>query len=182
MTTYLDAFLAEYDVATTHSATVRAPAPRVWHALRELDAGASPVIRALFTLRGMPRSALRFDGLERLGFQVLAEAAPRELVLGIIGRFWTIAGDLRRFEAAEFETFVEAGYAKAVWGFTLEPDGAVTRLSTETRVRCLDPASRRRFRVYWTAVGPFSAWIRREVLRLVKRVAETRRAREAPSG
>ncbi len=182
MTTYLDGFLPEYDVAKAHVTTVRASVRQCWAALRELDAGRSPVIRALFGLRGLPRSALTFDGLQRLGFRVLAEDPPRAFVLGIIGRFWTVSGGLRQFDAATFGAFSEPGYAKAVWGFALEPDGGTTRLSTETRVGCLDPASRRRFRVYWLVVGPFSTLIRREVLRLVKRAAETRRAEEAPSG
>jgi hypothetical protein len=47
-----------------------------------------------------------------------------------------------------------------------------TELSTETRVQCADAATRRRFRVYWAIVGPASGWIRREILRLIRRTAE----------
>ena len=48
----------------------------------------------------------------------------------------------------------------------------VTLLATETRVLCLDTASRRRFRLYWTLIGPFSGLIRKDILRSIKRQAE----------
>ena len=63
---------------------------------------------------------------------------------------------------------------KAVWNFSLS-DGTVsgaTLLKTETRVLCLDEASRRRFRLYWSVVGFFSGIIRREILRVIKNSAE----------
>jgi len=45
-------------------------------------------------------------------------------------------------------------------------------LATETRVRCLDAASRRKFGLDWRLVRPFSGWIRREALRAVADAAE----------
>jgi hypothetical protein len=69
--------------------------------------------------------------------------------------------------------FATPGYAKAAWNFLLSPqaDGG-TRLVTETRVYCLDNASRRLFRRYWFFIKPFSGWIRKEALRAIKRKAE----------
>jgi hypothetical protein len=49
--------------------------------------------------------------------------------------------------------------------------GGGTRLSTETRIWCLDPASRRSFRRYWFVVRPFSGLIRIALLRAVAREA-----------
>jgi hypothetical protein len=43
---------------------------------------------------------------------------------------------------------------------------------TETRVLCTDDEARRRFSLYWRLVGPFSALIRRVLLRRIKREAE----------
>ena len=42
-----------------------------------------------------------------------------------------------------------------------------SRLSTETRVRAADERTRRRFRLYWLLIGPFSALIRRRWLAAV---------------
>ncbi|MDQ4004708.1 MAG: hypothetical protein M3135_00190 [Actinomycetota bacterium] len=43
---------------------------------------------------------------------------------------------------------------------------------TETRVLCVDDRARRRFAVYWALIGPFSGWIRHDLLRGIARIAE----------
>lgn len=150
-----------------------ASAALVERCVRELDLGGSRIVRLLFRLRGMPRSGIGLEGLERMGFRVLAHEPEREVVLGLIGRFWTREGQLRRFEPHEFASFDEPGWAKATWSFRVAPlpDGR-SLLETETRVHCTDAASRRRFRLYWMAIRPFSGLIRRVALREVKRNAE----------
>ncbi len=45
-------------------------------------------------------------------------------------------------------------------------------LATETRIRYFGTAARRKFRLYWTFVGPFSGLIRRALLRGVRRRAQ----------
>ena len=153
--------------------TIAAPAERVWAALLDVDFGRSPVIRWLFRLRGLPSTTLRIDGLRRLRFVPLELSPPRRYALGIIGRFWTPGGALRKFSPESFTMFDEPDFAKALWSFEIEPLPEGCRLKTETHVRCTSPRARRRFRIYWALVGPFSGWIRREILRLVKRGAES---------
>jgi hypothetical protein len=132
----------------------------------------------LFRLRGIPAgsfapSCFTLDDFLKMRFILLGEKPNEELLLGLVGRFWTASGELRRLDAEGFRGFDEPGYAKAVWNFSLagRSDGSVL-LETETRVYCLDQASRRRFRLYWLLVGPFSGLIRREVLQAIKRSAE----------
>jgi len=104
-----------------------------------------------------------------MGFIPLGETPSQETLLGAVGKFWTRTADLQRLAPASFREFDRAGYAKAAWNFALhEQSGGVTRLTTETRIYCTDPQSRRRFRLYWSVIGPFSAWIRRETLRILK--------------
>jgi hypothetical protein len=74
--------------------------------------------------------------------------------------------------AAEFRGFDKPGFATITWNFRLRRGETGTVLSTETRVLCPTRRTRMLFRAYWTIVGPFSALIRREMLRLVKREAE----------
>ena len=102
------------------------------------------------------------------------------MLLGLVGRFWTLSGGLRRLDAEGYRNFHERGYAKAAWNFSLteRPDES-TLLETETRVHCPDAVSRRRFKWYWLFVGGFSGLIRREVLQAIKRNAEEFRSREA---
>jgi hypothetical protein len=112
-------------------------------------------------------------GLAEAGFIPLADT-DEELLVGIVGRFWTPGGGLRPLSGEEFCRFDEPGYAKATWNFAVEPVAeGVTRLTTETRVTCTDRSARRRFRAYWAVVGPFSGLIRTRALRQIKVAAES---------
>ncbi len=100
---------------------------------------------------------------------ILGEEPGREVVLGTIGRFWRPAACARSLPPSSL-AFAEPGWAKAAWNFRVEPapDGAATT-STETRVLCTDPVSRRTFRRYWRIVRPFSGLIRIEMLNAIRR-------------
>lgn len=180
----IDDYLSSYDVAAKYQMDVQAPAEHVYKAVRRMDLSGSTIIRLLFRLRELPsifqaRSSKRglgltLDDLFSSGFVPLAEDAPREILIGVAGKFWTSSGLIRKLDARGFRAFEEKGYAKAVWNFSLsESRVGVCNLATETRVRCFDDESLRRFRLYWTLVGPFSGVIRKETLRVVRRDAET---------
>ena len=47
-----------------------------------------------------------------------------------------------------------------------------TLLSTETRILCLGPKALKRFRAYWMVIRPFSGIVRKEWLRIAKKMAE----------
>lgn len=170
----IDRFLPDWHFAERHSVTVAASPAAVERAAHAVDIGSAPVVRLLLRLRGMRADALRLAEIERAGFRRLAHEPEREIVLGLIGRFWTVGGGLCRYDAAEFAAFDQPGWAKAAWNFHMSPlgDGA-TRLTTETRIYCTDARSRRRFRAYWFLIRPFSGLIRRLALRAIKRAAES---------
>lgn len=170
-----DDFLPTWDVRSQHQTLISADPAAVYHELTRVDMGQSPVIRILFSLRGLSRDGLSFEGLTRIGFAPLANEPPRRILLGLIGKFWSVRGGIRDVRPADFASFMEPGYARAVWGFDIEPvSPGHTRLTTETRVHCTDATSRRRFKRYWRLVGPFSGWTRREILRLVRGACECR--------
>ena len=113
------------------------------------------------------------ESLARFGFSPLEDDPGREMVFGLVGRFWRPKGDLCTLSAVEFANFSESGFAKAAWNLLVEEDGpGVTRLSTETRVLCLGDAARRKFLLYWRVVELFSGVIRWSLLRGVRREAE----------
>jgi len=177
----IEKFAPAYDVSEYHETVVHAPIQTVYDALRTTDFGASTPITMLLRLRQLPavlrkprpRMILNLDAILKSGFVLLGENAPDEIALGVIGQFWKVSGGRSCVDAASFDAFDQPGYAKAVWNFSLVDLGAnVTRLATETRVVCLDRASKVRFRLYWTLIGPFSGLIRRQVLRAIKRKAE----------
>jgi hypothetical protein len=116
---------------------------------------------------------MTLDDLMAAGFVWLGEDPGREFVLGLVGTFWNWSGGARRVEPREFAAFEEPGLAKSAWNFRIIPDGDErTFVTTETRVMVPDEASRRRFLLYWAAIGPFSAVIRKQALVLIKREAE----------
>ncbi|MDQ3750566.1 MAG: hypothetical protein M3367_16350 [Acidobacteriota bacterium] len=168
----IDLFLPEYDFSETHDIKIRATAENVFHALHEVDLCESAVIRWLFRLRGLPTREMTLRGMQRLRFEVLGESENRELLLGLAGRFWTIKGDLREINSQNFREFNEKGFAKAAWNFLLDEAEAETCLTTETRIKCLDAESRKKFGFYWTLIQPFSALIRKEILKAIKQRAE----------
>ena len=181
----IDDFLPTYDVRERHQTRVRAPLDKVYSAVQELDLREAKLSMLLFRLRGMPAgktapACFKLDDFLKMRFILLGERANEELLLGLVGRFWTPSGELLRLSATAFRDFNQPGYAKAAWNFSLaeQPDKTVL-LETETRVLCLDEASRRRFRLYWLFVGTFSGLIRREILQAVKQSAERAQRRAA---
>jgi hypothetical protein len=171
----LDELLPAWDVRQVHATEVEAPPERVFAAVRRLDLGSSPINRALFLARGLLPRGLKLSDLMARGFVLLGEDPPRELVLGLVARPWTLLGGIRRLDADGFRRFDRPGYARIAWSFVTAPMDGGTRLTTETRIRCTDPASRRKFRWYWRVIGPFSGVVRREALLVIKRDAESAR-------
>jgi hypothetical protein len=178
----IDRHMPAFDVAERHATVVDAPADRTYAAARHVDLSASAVIRTLSAARGMfvlsrrssrhrgsgLRRSMTLDDLARDGFVWLEEAPPEELVLGVVGAFWTPRGRIHRLPADSFDGFDQPGLAKAAWNFRVQPDGETRSfLTTETRVRVPDEGSRRKFLLYWSVVGPFSATIRRRALALI---------------
>lgn len=199
----LDELMPQYHVVERHHTLVRAAPSVVYAAVREADLAGGPVTRLLFVLRALPAAGigmlrsprgtlaewrerraqrgLRLADFERAGFRIVSERAPEEVVIGLLGRFWTPRGALRHDVSAEtFRAGPPAGQALAGWNFSVHagPDG-LTELRTETRVRCA-PDAWPRFRLYWLIVRPGSGLIRRSMLRAIRRRAE--QTSRQPSG
>ena len=192
----IDEFLPEFDVVERHQILIDAPVAQSYAALRLTDFGRPLAVRAMLALRalpsfllGLPRllrrlkgqtsghtspPTLTLDTFLKHGFALLSEAKEEEVVLGLVGRFWTPTGCLETTSGKRFRQEGRPGLAKAAWNFAFEQTGAGTRVTTETRVKCTDASSRRRFKLYWLAVGPFSGLLRRYMLRELRRTAERR--------
>jgi hypothetical protein len=176
----IDDFLPANDFSARYQISVATQIDTVYGVVRRLDLTGAHLLRVLFWLRSVPA---RLQGkkplgptladLQDVGLIVLGEAPPHELALGFVGKLWTPSGGIVKVDPGDFRCFARPGFAKAVWNFTLAPasDGH-TRLATETRVACLDEASRRKFRRYAFLVGPLSGATRWDALRALKREAE----------
>ena len=189
----LDRYLPQYDVTEAHAAVVAADTGLTWQAARRSDLSRSAVAQALLELRSLPnrlqrvlkrqppgpaRPPLTLEDMTRAGFLLLGEWPGREIVFGAVVRPWkAVTGDepAPQAEASRFAAFHTPGYVKVAFNIRVEPYGSGRALiTTETRTAATDPASLRRFARYWLLVGPFSALIRRLMLRIVKSDAERR--------
>jgi hypothetical protein len=187
----LDAVLPEFDMRASYGTQVLASPERVYASVRTADFDHWGLMRVLSMLRGLPgllaapretwrrvraqggRRRVLLEDVLASGFTLLGEQPGEELVLGTVGRFWLARGDLRPVSAEIFREVSVPGTAKAAWNFAVHPGtGGRTVLTTETRVLCADHATRRRFRTYWSVVGPFSGLIRREMLAAIRDTAE----------
>jgi hypothetical protein len=175
----LDEHLPAYEFSERHEIVIPADSEQVDRALRAVSVDEVPVVRLLFSLRGVRRSGRDTSrpllGLAALGSVVL-EDVPREgVLLGLTGQFWRLRGgsDLGRPRTAEeFAAYDRPDVCKAVIDFRIAELGADgCRLTTETRVHVADPAARRAFRRYWRVIRPFSGLTRIVFLRAVRREA-----------
>lgn len=168
----IDEQMPAWEVGEIHASEVLAPPEACWRAVRTTDFRQSWIIRTLFRMRGLSSDLGDLDSFIEEGFELVAEAPGREVVLGLAGgvrgrrlvRFPMPASGLTAFDAP--------GVIVIAWNFTVEPQGpAASRVRTETRVRATSPGVRAAFRAYWFIVGPFSALIRRRMLALIGRAA-----------
>lgn len=170
----IDEWLPEFDVVERHDAALPLEPDRALALALSTPAAPDSVVRALIAVRGMAASG---ETIERFfvahRFVVLAETET-EWVIGGIGAVWRPRGGLVHLaDAEEWRIAAVPGTIKAAVSFRADPIPGGSRLTTETRVKATDARAHRAFRLYWLAVGPFSALIRRRWLRVIQ--AEARR-------
>lgn len=179
--TRLDEFTPVWQFHEVHTLRVNAPPDRIFDAIKQVRADEILLFRTLTWMRrgGRPAPANILNPGSRDpivtvatkgGFVILAEDAPRELVLGAIVA--APRGPRERLTSAAFREPFPPGYALAAMNFLVTPDGPASSIvSTETRVFANSPGARRRFAAYWRAIYPGSALIRRMWLRAIDRRA-----------
>ncbi len=187
----IDEWLPECHARERHEMVICARAMEIYTALRTVDFGRSLIVRVLLGVRAMPtlldRSprvvreirrqistpSLTLDRMFEHGLTLLDEAPGKEVVIGLVGRFWTASGGLLTTSATKFRQPSPLGTAKVAWNFSLEEFmPGKTRVATETRIYCADQASRRAFRCYWLLVRPFSGVLRRVMLHMLWKAVE----------
>jgi len=156
----LDRVFPNWDFRERHATRVDAPPERVFEAVRTVTLAEMGTFRVLARLRGI-RAPVDRPLLEVAGpaWSVLADEPGRELVFGAAGQPWKLRGGLGSRDPS---------HVRMAINWRLEG----TTLSTETRVLATDAAARRKFRLYWLVIRPFSGLIRRVWLRAIKRRAQ----------
>ena len=189
----LDRYLPQYDVTETHAVVIDADTELTWQAVRRSDLSRSAVIRVLLELRSLPnrlqgvlkgrpsepsRPPLMLDDMERAGFLLLGERPGHEIVFGSVVQPWKAVTDdepAPRSQPVDSPSSTPLGTSRSpsTSGWSPTAMGAPL-ITTETRTAATDSTSLHHFARYWMLVGPFSALIRRLMLRIVKSDAERR--------
>ena len=178
--TRLDQFAPAWQFSEFHRIRVAAPPDSVYAAIKAVRADEIFLFRALTWIRRggrpLPEGILNagddaplIDVALRGGFVSLADDPPRELVIGTVVRS---PPDARDSLSPQLFLRPPPGYALAAMNFRVLPDGPDgSVVTTETRVFANGASAKRRFAVYWRAIYPGSAIIRRMWLRAVARRA-----------
>lgn len=170
---------------------IEAPPELVWKALQALQFDDLRVTKLLIGIRSLPGVALGrgpvrrrrggtrtsplLEAITSSRFIILHSEPDRILTLGIVGQFWRLTGgnDAAVKDPATFVEFDEPGFVKSAIDFVLVPNGSGTRLTTNTCNRATDESTARLFRNYWRVIGLGSKLIRLDMLRAVRRRAES---------
>lgn len=174
----LDKFLPDWRLRQVDRIDVPAPPDRTWDTVRGLDFYQLGFVKGLFWLRTLPDRLLgrgekmpprmTIDDIFNIpepGFRLLEERPGREVALGAIGQVWKLKIPFLEVPAWEWRRFHDPGFAKVAWSLSVDPlPGGGSTLKTDVRVTATDEASWRKFRAYWTLIGPFSHAIRRVLL------------------
>jgi hypothetical protein len=175
---------------------IAAPVAVVWEAVRHGHLARSPLTRALFALRELPRrlageppekSTLKIDDListpDKPGFQLLVEMPVRELAVGAIGKVWQPQIPFVHVaDAHAFATFAEPGFIKVAWAVQVETiRSGSTRLAIELRVDGTDDEAWHAFERYFRLIGPASRFIRKSALAQIARELDTRADEQRPA-
>lgn len=175
----LDQVLPDYHARAQYQILIPCKRDVVWKTLMDMDLTSIRTLQLLMGLRSIPawlmgksKPQLKKHTLHDLsdsGMNVISEVKGSEIVLGIIGKFWQISANVRTDIPAErFVSFSENDLAKAAWNFFLTETKGITTVHTETRIFCREQKTRRKFRLYWTLIGPFSGLIRIALLRKLR--------------
>jgi hypothetical protein len=157
---HLDEIMPRWQFDEHHEIQINAAPERIYAAIRDVTPREIRLYQTLTTIRCLGRckgeSILNAPDAKPIlevatssGFRVLADDAPRELVIGTRVAPRTVA----------------------VMNFLVGNDGHVT---TETRVFAQTESRVRKFAVYWRLIRPGSGIIRRSWLEAIKRRAESK--------
>lgn len=180
----IDRYLPVFQFQERHAVVAANSPEQLLDAALRPGATEDPWARSFIRLRELPDRLLGSLGARsglshRAAFGIddfmpLGRDADRELAFGLVGRFWQRDYGLVRLSQpqTQFIGYSEPSLAKLVLNFSTDvlPDGR-TRLTTETRVHCLDGSALRRFTPYWWLIRPVSGLIRRRLLTRIRDVA-----------
>jgi len=157
---------------------IQRPPSDVYAALKAVNLAEMRMARLLSALRFKTRGGAEPRGkfedvMGEGGWVTLVDNPGREVIRGLIGRFWQRdAGIVRVRDANEYYLFSEPGYAKLAFAYFLEECTSGTELAVATHVQSTDAGAAKRFLPYWALIRIGAALTIRSGLRAIRRRAE----------
>lgn len=158
---HMNELMPVFDVMMSQEVRIAASRRNVFDALTNLQPSDMPLatflakMRTLFGARSETNAKGFLQASSEFGVVPLFEERERELIGGLVGRFWQLHFGIKRLQDREsFTKFSGKNYAKVASGFYLAdmPDGTCV-LRAQTRVFGTDEKSRRNFGRYWFFLG-----------------------------
>ncbi|MFG1397679.1 hypothetical protein [Roseixanthobacter pseudopolyaromaticivorans] len=175
----IDKYLPHFQFCEKHAIEIAAPPSAVLTAAMNYQFSSDPFLRSMIAVRELPARISDVIGRTRSepappfsmkNFSLLEVSEGREAVFGLAGRFWQPKYGLATVSSAgDFDAFNQPGCAKLALNFAvMRQSNDKTKLTTETRVFCLDDEARRRFAPYWYLIRPVSGMIRKRMLATIR--------------
>jgi hypothetical protein len=184
----MDEFLPSYQFSERHQATVCCGAGELLDIIKDFQPPTDRFSETAMSVRLLPARLMHWMAPSRVprpspftlaNFIPLARDGDREIVAGLIGKFWRPDFGLVVVNGpSDFLACNPPRTAKLTIGFVAEQLGEVTVLTTETRVYCPDRYSLIIFFPYWLIIRPVSGLLRRRALGAIRKIAESRRGCE----
>ena len=187
----IDRHLPTYDETVRRHVVIDADPTTVYEAVWAADLlDTGPVVKGLSYLRILPEMVARAvrggpatepPEMETLTLEdivdtewfLLEDREGEEIVFGAVGRFWQPVIEWREIDPEDFADFDEPGWGKLAASISLRPYGEGRTLATyEARTLTTDAESQRKFRRYWTVIGPFAGYVMKQALRRIETDAE----------
>lgn len=174
-------YLPEYNYREEHHLDMKASPEQIMQSILSYNTADDRFFTCAIKLRELPNRLfnrtkrvkadlslenLKHENFSLDNFTLLERNNNQEVVYGLAGQLWKIDyGQYTLDDNQSFLTFNQPNCVKLILYFSLqESDEGSTRVTTETRVFCLDRNAFLKFRPYWYLIRPISGLIRRRML------------------
>ncbi|MHA3057454.1 hypothetical protein [Acinetobacter sp. ANC 4641] len=169
-------YLPKYHYQEKHSLDIVASPAQAMNAILNYRTQDESFFRCAIALRELPNRLLHKsqqskDYFSLDNFTLLEQNGDQEVIFGLAGQFWKLDyGQAPIADSTSFLAFDQPECAKLVLYFSVEQlDETHSRVTTETRVFCLDKKALSKFRLYWYLIRPVSGLIRRRILSQIQK-------------
>lgn len=173
-----DSQMRFFEQTSQSKIVVEAPAAAAFSAFSKADSremkGASVLgrIRTLGTAEA-PKDPGFAAASREFGIIPLGEIPGREILGGLVGRFWRFDFGVRKMEPRDFASFELPGFTKVITRFEfVDKESGRSEIRATMRIHSTDRVAARRFGFYWFLLSIGISLYMRSILRGLKREAE----------